>query len=467
MKSRAEDAEESRVKKSRLRLKSIVSGATAVTGLGLLAYHHFDAVFTIDNVGCSLVAIGILSSLVSSNHPIAQRFMSKKGEPPKFSFKLINYSNLFSTERTLLEQTVPIKDIASWPPDIQKKLESYRNRDAKRVKSEISARNEAMGALINRPDDTPYTSERDALSALAPRAFVLDYISPLPVGKAESGRRDHRSRADLLGEEVSLLIACASTSDVVIINLTSPGGSVIEYGLAASHLLRLKKAGIRTIVTVDKVAASGGFMMACCADEIVAAPFAYLGSIGVVAELPNFHKVLNKNEVDYFMFTAGNFKRTVSLFNEVTVDGKKKFQEQLEGIHTAFKEHVSEQRGNMIDVDKVATGEAWLALQCKEYGLVDRLGTSWDVIKEMSDSGYDVIKIERKTRKLSLMTNLRESASDFSDISHALGNAIHQLALHLSPTGILKEGPSLSSDQGNIHNRVQLVNSDPVIKSKL
>lgn len=428
VKGRQDEADEAGVSKKTRRLQSAASGGLALSGVLLVGYHYFDAIATAGNIGFGLIAAGGVSLLMTSKHPISERFWQKSSS--KFTFKVINDATLFSAERDQLERTAPIMDTETWPLDIQKKLQEYRRRDVRLLKENIMTRRAAMAAALPEPGHE-FSSEREALSAMAPRAFVLDYIAPQSSVRQLPDRKDQRSRAELLGEEVSMLIACASKRDVVIINLSSPGGSVIEYGLAASHLLRLKKAGIRSIVTVDKVAASGGFMMACCADEIVAAPFAYLGSIGVIAELPNFHRVLNKNDVDYFMFTAGKFKRTVSLFNEVTSDGKDKFQDQLESIHTAFKQHVYEQRGKVMDVDKVATGEAWLALQCKEYGLVDRLGTSWDVIKEMADGGFDVIKVERETSKRNIFSSFRESgAAIFAD---RMADSVDRIFGHFNP----------------------------------
>jgi serine protease SohB len=259
------------------------------------------------------------------------------------------------------------------------------------------------------------SSTKEALSSLAPKVFVLDYFDPDPAPSSNRNKHRKASRAELFGEEVSLLLASATKFDTVLINLQSPGGAVSEFGLAASHLLRLKKAGIRTVVTVDKVAASGGFMMACCADEIVAAPFSFIGSIGVVAEMPNISKVLSKNDVDWNMFTAGKFKRTITVFSANTEEGKEKFQAEIESIHNAFKNHVQANRGDVLDIEQVATGEAWLAVQCKEHGLVDRLATSLDVMQDYSDKGYDVIKVSRREPKKDPFHNLFHRSVSFGE----------------------------------------------------
>jgi len=145
-------------------------------------------------------------------------------------------------------------------------------------------------------------------------------------------------------------------------------------------MLRLRKAGVKVTCCVDTVAASGGYMMACCADHLVASPFAFVGSIGVVSGMPNFYRVMQKNEIDYMMFTAGKYKRTVHPLTETTPEQKEKFVEQLEDIHTAFQQHVHENR-NKVDMEQAGTGEAWIASQAVAKGLVDELGTSDEYIR--------------------------------------------------------------------------------------
>ncbi|MFC4656721.1 protease SohB [Rheinheimera marina] len=182
-----------------------------------------------------------------------------------------------------------------------------------------------------------------------------------------------------LREEVTAVLAVAKPSDEVLVRLESPGGVVHGYGLAASQLERLRQREIPLTVAVDKVAASGGYMMACIANTIIAAPFAIVGSIGVVAQLPNFHKLLKKNHIDVEQFTAGEFKRTVTVFAENTDKGRQKFQQELEQTHLLFKEFVARHRP-VLDIDQVATGEHWFGYQAKELKLVDKLQTSDDYL---------------------------------------------------------------------------------------
>ena len=163
-----------------------------------------------------------------------------------------------------------------------------------------------------------------------------------------------------LRREIDAILDVATSKDEVIVNLTSPGGMVNSYGLCASQLARIRDRGIRLTCTVDSVAASGGYLMACVADHIVAAPFSYIGSIGVIAGIPNFRKVLNKYDVDYEQVTAGKYKRTLSMLGENTQEGREKFKEELEAIHARFKEQVQKYRP-FINIDEVATGEYWLA----------------------------------------------------------------------------------------------------------
>lgn len=187
------------------------------------------------------------------------------------------------------------------------------------------------------------------------------------------------SEVDALREEVTAILAVAEPDDDVLVRLESGGGVVHGYGLGASQLDRLRQRKITLTVAVDKVAASGGYMMACIANRIIAAPFAIIGSIGVLAQLPNFHRLLQKNDIDFEQFTAGEYKRTVTLFGENTDKGREKFQQDLEQTHQLFKDHVVQHR-DVVDVEQVATGEYWLASQALELKLVDALQTSDDFL---------------------------------------------------------------------------------------
>ncbi len=200
------------------------------------------------------------------------------------------------------------------------------------------------------------------------RLFVVDFHGSMDAHEVER-----------LREEVTAILCVANDEDEVLVRLESGGGVVHGYGLAASQLQRLKDKGLKLTIAVDKVAASGGYMMACVADHLLASRFAYIGSIGVLAQLPNFHKLLKKNDIEFEQHTAGEYKRTLTIFGENTDAGRAKFREEIEEIHEMFKDYVQSQRTEM-DINKVATGEFWPGIKAKELGLVDEIMTSDDYI---------------------------------------------------------------------------------------
>ncbi len=201
-----------------------------------------------------------------------------------------------------------------------------------------------------------------------------------------------------LREEINAILQVATPKDEVVVVLQSPGGVVTGYGLAASQLLRIRNSGIPLTVCVDEIAASGGYLMACVANKILSAPFAIVGSIGVVAGIPNLHRLLKKFDVDYKEYTAGEFKRTVSFLGEITPKGEEKFREQLEETHVLFKTFVQKFRPQ-IDISKVATGEYWYGETALGLKLVDELQTSDDYLlsKAKNDGQIFEIKFEHKT----------------------------------------------------------------------
>lgn len=218
------------------------------------------------------------------------------------------------------------------------------------------------------------------------RAWVLDFKGDMQA----SGTRG-------LAESVTALLGVAKAGDTVVVRLESPGGIVPGYGLAASQLARLRGQGLTVWACVDKIAASGGYMMACVADRIHAAPFAILGSIGVVAQLPNFNRLLKRNDIDIELHTAGEHKRTLTLFGENTKAGREHFREHLESVHQLFKQHVAESRPSL-DVDSVADGDYWYGKEALEKGLVDELSTSEDVLLRLSES-HQVMRVAYETPK--------------------------------------------------------------------
>lgn len=201
--------------------------------------------------------------------------------------------------------------------------------------------------------------------------YVLDFYGDIKA-----------SDVSQLREEISVILSTAEKSDEIIIRLESAGGMVHSYGLAAAQLARIKEAGLKLTICIDKVAASGGYMMACVADKILSAPFAVVGSIGVVAQVPNFHDFLQKHDIDVEVFTAGKYKRTVTIFGKNDDEDKAKFQQELEQTHKLFQDFVTKYRPQ-IDLNKVATGETWYGEDAIDLKLVDELKTSDSYILEL------------------------------------------------------------------------------------
>lgn len=210
----------------------------------------------------------------------------------------------------------------------------------------------------------------DKKKQASPALYVLDFSGDIKASQVEQ-----------LRDEISAILAVARENDEVLLRLESPGGAVNGYGLAASQLQRIRDKHIPLTVCIDKMAASGGYLMACVANRIIAAPFAIIGSIGVVAQIPNFHRWLKKNNIDIELLTAGEYKRTLTLFAENTEKGRKKFQEELEQIHRSFRDYVFNNR-QQLDIEKVATGEHWLAQDAYALHLIDTLKTSDDYLRE-------------------------------------------------------------------------------------
>ncbi|ROU00027.1 protease SohB [Marinobacter sp. R17] len=222
-----------------------------------------------------------------------------------------------------------------------------------------------------------------------PRVFVLDFNGDIKA-----------SDNDQLRKSITAVLSLAEPErDEVVIRLESPGGLVHAYGLAAAQLDRVRAKGIPLTACVDKVAASGGYMMACVADRIVASPFAILGSIGVVAQLPNFHRLLKKNDVDFEILTAGEYKRTLTMFGENTDKGRKKFLEDLEDTHVLFKEYVGERRP-AVDIEAVANGDIWFGQRALDVHLIDELKTSDEYLIDACDRAEVVSVTFRRKRTL-------------------------------------------------------------------
>lgn len=264
-----------------------------------------------------------------------------------------------------------VTDLTERHKETVKYLEAHLHDDAyikaqhKLEKKENKAKNKSSEKAMKK------AAKEGKLEAVRePHLFVLEFKGSIDAKEVAS-----------LREEVTAILAVAKEGDEVLLKLETGGGMVHGYGLASSQLDRIKSAGLPLTIAVDKVAASGGYMMACIADKIVSAPFAIVGSIGVIAQLPNFNKLLKKHDIEYEQLTAGEFKRTLTIFGENTEKAREKFREELEETHGLFKDFIRVHRP-LLDVDSVATGEHWFGTKAKELGLVDDIKTSDDLIVE-------------------------------------------------------------------------------------
>ena len=272
------------------------------------------------------------------------------------------------------EEHIEIKKLNDKYDDIKFSMQSFMSN-----KDELKTLEKAHKAKLKAEKKSPKDSERK-------RIFVVDFDGDIKASAVSD-----------LREEVTAILMVARKQDEVFVRLQSPGGMVNTYGLAASQLTRIKDNNLSLTIAVDKVAASGGYMMACVADKIIAAPFAILGSIGVVAQIPNFNRVLKKHDVDYEIITAGEYKRTLTMLGENTEQGRTKFKEDIEDIHVLFKDFVENHRP-VVDIAKVSTGEFWFGTRAKELALVDELKTSDDYLLEQVNEIdlYSVKHVEKK-----------------------------------------------------------------------
>ena len=322
------------------------------------------------------------------------------------------------------------KDSVASKESAVSKDNSEQDKNKKKKNSKQARRERLLHKLEKREAFVRELQEKRAAGEFCPRnLFVVDFK-----GSTKG------SEFQQLRQKVDAILAVATNEDEVIINLNSPGGLVNTYGLCASQLQRLRDHKIFVTVTVDEVAASGGYLMACVANKIVAAPFAYVGSIGVIAGIPNFRRVLNKFDVDYEQVTAGKFKRTLSVLGENTEEGRTKFKQELEAVHQRFKEQVSRYRPQL-NIEEVATGEHWLAADALKLGLVDEIATSDEYIHERimvtENSALKVAwkKSEKKKNFLKLLlSQLRFTGAHKGALGSAAG-AVGGAALAASAMG--------------------------------
>ncbi|AQQ67409.1 protease SohB [Microbulbifer agarilyticus] len=352
----------------------------------------------------------VVALLVVIGFIVANRAHMKDRQPGHVAVTRLNdrYEDM---KETLLEAVMSEADYAERRKQHEKDKKAEAKALAKKRKAELKADAKARKEHDKHPDTEasreaplPEQAEADAETGADPvegevvsageadepverkRLFVVHFDGDIKASALSN-----------LREEITAILQVASKEDEVVVCLESPGGMVANYGLAASQLARVRSASVKLTIVVDKVAASGGYMMACVADRILAAPFAMLGSIGVVAQLPNFHRLLQRNDVDFELFTAGEYKRTVTMFGENTPEGKEKFQSDLEEIHTLFQHFVHEYRPQL-DINKVATGEVWFGQKALDLALVDELKTSDEYLTSRA-ANADLYQVEYKERQ--------------------------------------------------------------------
>jgi len=324
-------------------------------------------------------------------------FFKRKRRKKEPHLKFKHWNQRFENDFERLENELHVAPFL--PKEAIKLLMKARKKEVKEEKRKDKEKSVKTISTIQEKLKDGLKSE-EVLKQHSNCVYVLTFIGSIMAPEVEQ-----------LRDQISFLLQIAQPADEIVVRLTSPGGAVPQYGLASSQLERLKQAGLRCIVCVDTVAASGGYMMAAVADKIIAAPFAIIGSIGVVAGIPNFHRVLQKNEVDYHLFTAGKYKRTVTPFTEVTDEGKQKLQDDITAIHEAFKRLIKEGRPD-VDIEEIATGEYWLASQAKEKGLVDEIMTSDDYLGSKLDD-CEVIEITTETEQNRIEKLIEGGASLF------------------------------------------------------
>lgn len=340
--------------------------------------------FLLKTATIAVVIIIIVSMLISAGQ--RQRSTSKG------DIKVVNLGE------TIKDNSQSIKNEILTNAEYKQLLKEEKERDKQQEKeakhklkqAKKSTKKKSIEPVVTtepQSDQTESAEAGDVATGGSPqRMYVIDFEGDI-----------HASGVESLREEITAILATANKNDQVMVRLESPGGLVHSYGLAASQLKRIRDAGLKLTITVDEVAASGGYMMACVADELVAAPFAVLGSIGVVAEIPNFNRLLQKANIDYEQHTAGQHKRTLTMFGQNTTVAREKFKQELEEAHDLFKTFIHENRPDL-DLDKVATGEHWYGRQALQLGLVDKIQTSDDVILDALNS-MDVYSIKYEIRK--------------------------------------------------------------------
>jgi serine protease SohB len=339
----------------------------STTGEIRLEYLIQYGMFLAKAVTIVVAIVIVVGSIAASGN--RQRKTGRKGQ-----IKVTHLNEHFDDMKDTLQHSVLAKG----------QLKQVHKDEKKQAKLESKEQAKADKEAAKKPNDV--ADDASNSEQRKKRVYVINFTGNISADEVAS-----------LREEITAILTLAEPLDEVLLRLESPGGMVHAYGLASSQLLRIKSKQIPLTICVDKVAASGGYMMACLADRLVSAPFAIIGSIGVLVQLPNFHRVLKKNEVDYEIISAGEFKRTLTQFGEITQKGRDKVQEEVETMHDIFKAWIKEHRPS-VEIDKIATGETWVGTQAKERYMVDEIKTSDDCIVGACEEA-DVYEVEYELPK--------------------------------------------------------------------
>lgn len=257
-------------------------------------------------------------------------------------------------------------------------------------------------------------SSKDSVDESKPKVYVLNFNGDIKASQSES-----------LKDEITALLSLGDYIDEVVVKVESGGGMVHQYGYAASQLDRIKAQGIPLTVCVDKVAASGGYMMAVVADKIIAAPFSVIGSIGVIAQLPNFNRLLKKHDVDFEVHTAGEYKRTLTVFGENTDKAREKFKEDLQDVHVLFKNFIHTHRPT-VDLDEVANGDVWYGQDALKQNLIDEVSTSDDyLMKRCEEADVYLLSSEQKKPLLKRIGGSAQAA-----LTQSIEQVLNKIAFH-------------------------------------
>ncbi|MEM7217483.1 MAG: protease SohB [Pseudomonadota bacterium] len=338
---------------------------------------------------------------------------ARGGEPSPFASLSIKHVNreLEDLKATFEDALTPAAERKGLEKSRRKAEKAQAKADARKAKREAKQKTTAAsGGEADSAGGQGNDGDKADSGADAGRVFVLDFEGDLQASSVTRLRR-----------EITGVLTIATKADEVLLRIESPGGLVHGYGLAASQLDRIRQHEIPLTVAVDKVAASGGYLMAAVADRILAAPFAVVGSIGVVAQIPNLHRLLKKNDVDFEVITAGEHKRTLTMFGENTPEAREKFEAELTETHELFQSYVQERRPQL-DVAAVATGESWYGTRALELGLVDRIVTSDSYLVERAEKA-EIYRVSWDSSKKPLERLLERFARTAAPLGRALALA--------------------------------------------